>query len=167
MAVTYKDIGQLTQKSSVAGTEKIPVSDTQYITPSQIAGMIPVDTALSGTSTNPVQNKKVKEEFDKVVYLGTAMGSTEGDAATPLVGVSMNGANVTVTDGIAILGTVLTSHQDISGKQDVIDATHKLDYSLLSNTPTIPSTTGLASETYVDNAIASALGDVETLLAAI
>lgn len=36
MAVTYKDIGQLSQKSSVAGTEKIPVSDTEYITPSQI-----------------------------------------------------------------------------------------------------------------------------------
>ncbi len=37
MAVTYKDIDQLSQKSSVAGTEKIPVSDTQYLTPSQIA----------------------------------------------------------------------------------------------------------------------------------
>ena len=40
MAVTYKDISQLTQKSSVAGTEKIPVSDTQYITPTQIAGLV-------------------------------------------------------------------------------------------------------------------------------
>lgn len=37
MAVTYKDIDQLSQKSSVAGTEKIPVSDTQYLTPAQIA----------------------------------------------------------------------------------------------------------------------------------
>lgn len=37
MSVTYKDIDQLSQKSSVAGTEKLPVSDTQYITPSQIA----------------------------------------------------------------------------------------------------------------------------------
>ena len=37
MAVTYKDIDLLTQKSVVAGTEKIPVSDTQYITPAQIA----------------------------------------------------------------------------------------------------------------------------------
>ena len=42
MAITYKDINQLTQKSSVAGTEKLPVSDTQYITPAQIAaGSIP------------------------------------------------------------------------------------------------------------------------------
>lgn len=37
MAVTYKDIDLLTQKSAVAGTEKIPVSDTQYLTPDQIA----------------------------------------------------------------------------------------------------------------------------------
>ena len=37
MAVTYKDIDTLSQKSTVAGTEKLPVSDTQYITPAQIA----------------------------------------------------------------------------------------------------------------------------------
>lgn len=37
MSVTYKDIDDLSQKSSVAGTEKIPVSDTQYLTPAQIA----------------------------------------------------------------------------------------------------------------------------------
>ena len=41
MAVSYKDINQLTQKSQVAGTEKIPVSDTQYITPDQIAALAP------------------------------------------------------------------------------------------------------------------------------
>ena len=37
MSVTYKDIDELSQKSSIAGTEKLPVSDTQYITPTQIA----------------------------------------------------------------------------------------------------------------------------------
>ncbi len=37
MSVTYKDIDDLSQKSSVAGTEKIPVSDTNYLTPAQIA----------------------------------------------------------------------------------------------------------------------------------
>lgn len=37
MSVIYKDIDQLSQKSTVAGTEKIPVSDTQYLTPAQIA----------------------------------------------------------------------------------------------------------------------------------
>ena len=37
MSVTYKDIDDLSQKSAVVGTEKIPVSDTQYLTPAQIA----------------------------------------------------------------------------------------------------------------------------------
>lgn len=39
MAVTYKDIDELTQKSSISGTEKIEVSENQYITPEQIAGL--------------------------------------------------------------------------------------------------------------------------------
>lgn len=38
MAVTYKDIDLLTQKANVAGTEKLPVSETEYITPEQITG---------------------------------------------------------------------------------------------------------------------------------
>lgn len=51
MAVSYKDINQLSQKSSIAGTEKLPVSDTQYITPSQIAGMVIVPNITISTST--------------------------------------------------------------------------------------------------------------------
>lgn len=52
MAVTYKDINSLSQKSSVAGTEKIPVSDTQYITPTQIAGLAPAVYTGSGTPSS-------------------------------------------------------------------------------------------------------------------
>lgn len=59
MAVTYKDIDLLTQKSAVVGTEKLPVSDTEYITPDQIAGRVTVDDELSRTSENPVQNKVI------------------------------------------------------------------------------------------------------------
>lgn len=54
MAITYKDINLLTQKGSVAGTEKLPVSDTQYITPAQIAGTlgnVAIIGAQSGTAT--------------------------------------------------------------------------------------------------------------------
>lgn len=46
MSVSYKDISQLSQKSSIAGTEKIPVSDTEYVTPNQIA-------SLGGGGTGP------------------------------------------------------------------------------------------------------------------
>ena len=51
MSVTYKDIDQLSQKSAVAGTEKIPVSDTQYLTPAQIATSKQVH--LTGESDMP------------------------------------------------------------------------------------------------------------------
>ena len=78
MAITYKDIDLLTQKASIAGTEKLPVSATEYITPAQIAASV-----------------------------------------------------------------------DLSGKQDVIDSTHKLSYTLVSDTPTISTNvkTDKASDT--------------------
>lgn len=57
MPVTYKDIDQLTQKSAVAGTEKLPVSDTQYITPDQIVGdFYEVESLDSLTVTKNVIN---------------------------------------------------------------------------------------------------------------
>jgi len=138
MAVTYKDIDLLTQKGTVAGTEKLPVSDTQYITPSQIAGLatVTVDSALSSSSTNPVQNKIVRAEFNKVAYIGTTVGSSDSDA-TAVTGITMNGSPVTVTNGVANLGTVVTS------------------------------LSGYATESYVDTAVSDALGDIETLLAAL
>lgn len=43
---TYKDINLLSQKSAVAGTEKLPVSDTEYITPDQIVESL--DTQING-----------------------------------------------------------------------------------------------------------------------
>ena len=48
MAITYKDISQLSQKSSLAGTEKIPVSATEYITPDQIASTPVASSQPSG-----------------------------------------------------------------------------------------------------------------------
>ena len=55
-----------------------------------------------------------------------------------ITGIKMNGASKG-TSGVVNLGTVITAHQDISGKQDKITSTNKLSYSLLSDTPTIPT----------------------------
>lgn len=140
MAVTYKDVSLLTQKASVAGTEKIPVSETNYITPKQIADSVPVDSVLSSSSQNAIQNKVVYSEFNKVAYLGSAEGEVEMVIPDTIEAIVMNGSQVPVSNGVANLGTVLTEHQSLAG---------------------------LASETYVDDAVANALGDVETLLAAI
>lgn len=83
-------------------------------------------------------------------------GFTKNKGTVTSVAVKMNGATKgTVTgSGTIDLGTVITSHQDISGKQDKITSTNKLPASLvsglatvatsgsyndLSNTPTIPT----------------------------
>lgn len=70
-----------------------------------------------------------------------------------ITGIKMNGSSKG-TSGVVDLGTVITAHQDISGKQDKITSTAKLPASLvsglatvatsgsyndLSNTPTIPT----------------------------
>ena len=71
--------------------------------------------------------------------------------AGTITGITMNGASKG-TSGVVDLGTVIT---DISGKQDKIDSDHKLSYTLLTDTPTIPSLSGYATETYVNNKVAS------------
>lgn len=72
MAITYKDINLLTQKGSVAGTEKLPVSDTQYITPAQIAGTLVASSQPAGGM------------LPNVLYtLGTLTGSVTISFATP------------------------------------------------------------------------------------
>lgn len=51
--VNFKDISNLSQKSAIAGTEKIPVSDTEYVTANQIASLGNSgvsDVTLGGTS---------------------------------------------------------------------------------------------------------------------
>lgn len=40
MAISHKDINLLTQKATIAGTEKLPVSDTEFITPEQITDIV-------------------------------------------------------------------------------------------------------------------------------
>lgn len=66
MSVSYKDIDELSNKSTLAGTEKLPVSDTEYITPNQIAGLVnvpTVDSSINNASTNALQNSTITETF--------------------------------------------------------------------------------------------------------
>lgn len=78
MAIIHKDISLLSQKAQVAGTEKLPVSDTQYITPEQI-----VDDLLDPQSVNevdletPVETSYPSGGFrpNKIYDLGSQTGS--------------------------------------------------------------------------------------------
>lgn len=61
--IIYKEIEQLSQKSTISGTEKIVVSDTEFVTPSQIAGLVNVsgkqDTLVSGVNIKTINNLSI------------------------------------------------------------------------------------------------------------
>lgn len=63
------------------------------------------------------------------------------DKVGTLTGVKMNGKAVTVTDGVADIGTVITAHQDISGKQDKLTAGSHITISGATISATWPAAT--------------------------
>ena len=72
-----------------------------------------------------------------------------------ITGITMNGASKG-TSGVVDLGTVITSHQDISGKENTSNKVTSLSSS--STDTQYPS--AKATYTYIN----TALGDIETLL---
>ena len=78
MAVSYKDISLLSEKSSLAGTEKIVVSDTEYITPTMIQSGREVTsnkvTSLSSSSTD-TQYPSAKCVYDLVGNIETLLAA--------------------------------------------------------------------------------------------
>ena len=83
MSVTYKDIDQLSQKSTVAGTEKIPVSDTQYLTPAQIATSKQVHlTDESGMPASPDSDTLYLIDEDNEVFVSTSAQSLNSTQKT-------------------------------------------------------------------------------------
>lgn len=75
----------------------------------------------------------------KISQLTNDIGYTKNKGTVTSVAVQMNGdVKGTVTgSGTIDLGTVLTAHQDISGKQDKITSSNKLDASLVSGLATV------------------------------
>lgn len=97
MAITYKSVDLLTQKSVAAGTEKIPVSDTQYITPNQIAALAPggdTSSCVHKTGDETVGGDKTFTDnigvvdADHIVYSGGGGGGgfTRGYASDSFEG---------------------------------------------------------------------------------
>lgn len=114
MSVVYKDIDLLTQKSTIAGTEKLPVSDTEYVTPNQIAGLATgsiTDVTVGGTSV-------VSNGVAAVPSIPSAPGTLVTNAATAQ----------TASSGEAMSNTITLHKVAKTGT-----------YSDLINTPTIPT----------------------------
>lgn len=146
MAVTYKDIDQLTQKSSVAGTEKIVVSDTNYITPTQIAGLVG-SSFVDKTSDETIGGDKTFEDnvgvvdADHIVYSGGgSSGFTRGVAVSQTSSTSITFTGLSGEPKAFILsatwdvnagdtGTVVAVVGDSSGCHGVYNTRSQHNYS--------------------------------------
>lgn len=102
-------------------------------------------TAAQGTKADnavPKTRKVNNKALSADITLGASdVGVTE--TAFPglkktgtITGIKMNGTSKG-TSGVVDLGTVITAHQDISGKQDKITSTNKLAASLVSGLATV------------------------------
>lgn len=113
MSVVYKDIDDLSQKSSVAGTEKIPVSDTEYITPSQIASDTEKFFFVQGSSS--AAGNGTSGEYLSTKWEGTVPGIT-----TPVNGVKI-AYRIATNTGVATAGAVLSIDGGTTYKPVVFD----------------------------------------------
>ena len=174
MAVTYKDIDQLSQKATMAGTEKLPVSDTEYITPNQItSGYLPL---TSGVVTNklevqsPVSGNALAlfsgNEDNTFIYFGSNYNNTKKALAeighVSTMGVYMYNYLSTGSKYLALKndGTLMLGGNTIY---------HSGNSSFESQTNKVTSLSSLSTDTEYPSAkcVYDLIGDIETLLAAI
>ena len=89
-----------------------------------------VDTAISAnsTSTNLPTSKAVEDRIN--AHSGI-------DKVGTVTGVKMNGTTKNPSSGVVDLGTVITAHQSLDGKQDKITSGNKLAASLVSGLATV------------------------------
>lgn len=102
-------------------------------------------TAAQGTkadnavpNTRKVNNKALSTDIKlEPSDVGVTESAFPGLKKTgTITGIKMNGASKG-TSGVVDLGTVITAHQDISGKQDKITSSNKLSASLVSGLATV------------------------------
>ena len=73
--------------------------------------------------------------------LASAVQTSLTNADNAVKKVKINGTENSPTSGVVDLGTVITAHQSLDGKQDKITENNKLSYNLLTDTPDVSSTT--------------------------
>lgn len=77
MAISHKDINLLTQKATIAGTEKIPVSDTEYVTTDQIAGLAHIPTLSTNVAADAADDTKTSTPHSVKTYVDGVVGDIE------------------------------------------------------------------------------------------
>ena len=78
---TYKDINLLTQKAAMSGTEKLPVSDTEFITPEQITEEVAENSGFYTEDAEYI--RAVVDSENKLLYGVKADGDFVFGAGVP------------------------------------------------------------------------------------
>lgn len=178
---TYKDINILTQKSAVAGTEKLPVSDMEYITPSQITESL--DNQINGGTGEITKSYSWSYGYVSTPRISTSSASLfcqpvkfhAGDRLTYKAGSTYGYAVVQVPDDSA-----LTAGGPITIVQTLIEAgvaNREYQYTFASDMWVVISVYEASYELHVySNApglsdrvstLESQVGDIATILASI
>lgn len=133
---TIADLATIRSGAALGATalQSIPA---EYVTESEL-------TAKSYATTTQLAGKQDTISDLATIRSGAALGATALQSETykgTITGIKMNGASKG-TSGVVDLGTVITAHQDISGKADkssLATVATSGSYNDLSNKPTIPS----------------------------
>lgn len=105
--ITVDEYGRITSASTKTVT--LPSSDNTWRPITNSVSTIDSDTSASATA--------VKSAYDKAVSAYDLAASKTANVGT-VTGIKMNGTAKNPTNGVVDLGTVITAHQDISGKLD-------------------------------------------------
>lgn len=145
-----------------------------------------IDSSLSNTSTNPVQNKVINTEINNLKQqIGSIDVSEQIKTAIDNIDYpvdSVNGKTGSVVLNASDVGALPSTTEIPNSLSDLTsDSTHRTvtdaektawnaksnfsgSYNDLTNKPTIPSVDGLATETYVDNKVANLVDSAPTTL---
>ncbi len=115
---------------------------------------------VNGTALTPI-SKTVDITVPSAVTESTVSGWGFTKNAGTITGITMNGSSKG-TSGVVDLGTVITAHQDISGKQDKITSTNKLSADLISDGTTNKTVTATEKTTWNNKIDSSAISDMAT-----
>jgi len=100
--------GTPTAPTAASGTDNTQVATTKFVNNA-------ISAAAPGEATQSAAG--LMSATDKTKLDGVATGATANVGT--VTGITMNGSAKTVgSDGVVDLGTVITAHQDISGKAD-------------------------------------------------
>lgn len=111
-----QDTAQIRKVQDKEGTQFFPITHVDAVIDENGDA---VSTLLAGKQATLVSGTNIKT-INSQSLLGSGNIVIEGGGGGSIDSIVMNGGAVTVTGGVADLGTVITQHQDISGKADKV-----------------------------------------------